>query len=146
MIGTNIFIKYSNIVFDFTNNIIQFDSNLESYNEVQMYVKNGFVYIPVTFLSENFDFCIDTGTNLSSIAKDFELDRLKLEKANLYKANSCKLDDLDLGKVYFSCGADNITTNVWAQNFRNNTNVLGTPPFLGHIIQLDFENNVFRIK
>ena len=55
--------------------------------------------------------------------------------------------DMSIGDVHYeNMEADDPDDGVKVANFFNTTNVLGYPCFKGHVIQLDFKNNIFRIK
>ena len=130
--------------FDYVNNKILFNQKLITEDSVSL-VYDTFVSkykIPFTFNGRELYGYLDTGCYCTSIGQ--RLDEEKDENG-IYIVK-----DFAIGNVHYE---KDVLSNVRegrivdsSRHFITTNNMLGYPCFKDHIIQLDFKNNVFRIK
>ena len=141
LLGLSWMKRYNNIVFDYINHRIDYNQPPITDYDIPMnwndVFGNGYA-IPFTFNGKEMYGCIDTGcyctyVNLGIIGEekgddgvyvvnDFSIGNIKYENMTITQAKEGAMDD-------------------FAKN-----NILGYSCFKDHVIQLDFKNNVFRIK
>ena len=133
-----------NVVFDYVNNKILFNQKPITEDSVSL-VYDTFVSkykIPFMFNDRELYGYLDTGCYCTSIGQ--RLDEEKDENGVYI------VKDFAIGNVHYE---NNVLSNVRegrivdsSKRFMTTNNIIGYPCFKDHIIQLDFKNNVFRIK
>ena len=136
--------KNDNVVIDYVNNKITFNQKPITEESIPLYSDyNGCVYkIPFTFNGRELIGYVDTGCSSTSIGQ--RLDEEK-DEDGVYI-----LKDFSIGNVHYAdIELYNMKKGKFLESMRHHfatRNVLGYPCFKDHVIQLDFKNNVFRIK
>jgi|GEM_PF-2600952 len=167
LIGIDFMSIYDNVVFDYINRKIIFDAPPISEDDIPMvheHRSNFLQYIIEFTVDGNKEYgLIDTGSSVFSVREKFgdgnyplikDLNRvIKLDgKPKLENINNFIAQDIHIGSVRYK---ESIAT-PWnskylfcmdsSRKFTKYTSVLGSPFWNDHIIQLDFYNDVFRIK
>ena len=135
--------KYRNVVFDYINKSISCNEAPICDNSIPMYkvMPDNRWYTTIECNGVKTNALIDTGCFSVFINK-------KNAKATI---DSSEIINIKLGNVACNniCISENknLITNEQARNtIYKNENIIGYPCFKDHVIQLDFEHNVFRIK
>ena len=133
--------QYNNIVIDYVNNRIDYNQPPITDYDIPMNW-DGYQYsIPFTFNGNEMYGMLDTGcfsthVNLGIIGE--EKDDNGLYVVHDFSIGNVHYDSIEITPEGYS--------NERFQNYAAKNNVLGYSCFKDHIIQLDFKNNVFRIK
>lgn len=136
ILGQDYLRQYKNVVFDYKNN--KFYVNQKPITDIStpMYMHNKYeniLLIDIIIDDEKLKAIIDTGS------KYIICPNKKSKKVNL-KINSIEYKDIKIIKT------NKKNTSKKNIEMYKNENIIGYPCFKDHVIQLDFENNVFRIK
>ena len=133
-----------NVVFDYVNNKILFNQKPITEDSIPLiYETAAMAYkIPFTFNGRELYGYLDTGSYCTLIGQ--HLDEEKNENGIYivkdFAIGNVHYDDMELSDV-----RDGVCAST-SGHFIATNNMLGYPCFKDHIIQLDFKNNVFRIK
>ncbi len=133
--------KNRNVVFDYINNTMSFNEEPICDNSLPMYRnKDELWFTPIECNGVKTNALIDTGCNLLFINKN------KKRIIGEDKYANVKLGNVEINDLFLGSDKD-VTSNEKAKNGNyKNENIIGYSVFKDHVIQLDFENNVFRIK
>ena len=138
--------KYNNIVLDYVNNRIDYNQPpITDYDIPMNYggvIDKGYC-IPFTFNGKEMYGMIDTGcfgifVNLGIIGEE-------KGDGGVYIVHDFSIGNLHYESVKIEDGNSGTSAEGAEWVFAKN-NVLGYPCFKDHVIQMDFKNNVFRIK
>lgn len=133
--------QYKNVVFDYKNNVILFNQDPICDNELPMYKNNFGWYTIFECNGIESNALIDTGCFSVFINKQNVKNTIKEDLLINVKLGKTEINNITLRYN------ENFITNENARNtIFKNENVIGYPCFKDHVIQLDFENNIFRIK
>lgn len=164
ILGQSFFKQFKNITFDYKEKKIIFDDKKICEKDISMEIDVFGIYrIPFIMDGKQEYGWIDTGNNHFVVRNDIDKEQVLLSDDEMLKlAYNTKgkktlskvftVKEIQIGKVIFNnieaVNASNIfvKTNSFARNILSVMNSLGYPFFKDNIIQLDFENNVFRIK
>lgn len=140
-IGLTYLEKYKNVVFDYKQKVILFNQEPICDNALPMYKRDNLWFTTFKYNNIESNGIIDTGC--------FSVFINKSNAKNVITEN--KLIDIELGNIKINNislkNNDTLITNEHARNtIYKYENIIGYPCFKDHVIQLDFENNVFRIK
>ena len=133
-----------NVVFDYVNNKILFNQKPITEDSIPLiYETAALTYkIPFTFNGRELYGYLDTGCYCTSIGQ--RLDEEKDENG-IYIVKDFAIGNVHYEKDILSNVREGILLDS-SRHFITTNNMLGYPCFKDHIIQLDFKNNVFRIK
>ena len=148
ILGVNFLEQYNNVVFDYKNKTVKYNTKPISTNVIPMKKIDRLYYIPFSIGKDVFWGLIDTGNTCFLISEDSKL----LTKDLTSYTDYITVEEVKIGNLTY----DNLQA-LFASHIKYNGNtrskeyikykyILGYPFFKDHIIQLDFENNVFRIK
>ena len=141
LLGLDWMENYNNIVIDYKNCRIDYNQRPISDTDIPM-TKNIYKWqysIPFMLNGREVYGMIDTGNPFTHLSLDvFGLER---DENGLYI-----VDDMCIGDIHYKNFRPDDPSEVGGSNAFNITNVLGYPCFKDHVIQLDFKNNVSRIK
>ncbi len=133
-----------NVVIDYVNNKIMFnqkpiteDSIPLVYDKVLEWYK-----IPFTFNGRELYGYIDTGSYALSIEQWLDEEK---DENGVYVVKDFAIGNIHYENIKLNSWKEGISAESATHNFASR-NVLGYPCFKDHIIQMDFKNNVFRIK
>ena len=134
--------KYNNIVIDYKKCRIDYNQPPISETDIPMskdvkYKRQYSIYFTIDGI-ETYGM-IDTGNPFTHLSLDvYGLER---DENGLYI-----IDDLCIGDIHYKNFKPDDPSEVGGSSAFSTENVLGYPCFKDHVIQLDFKNNVFRIK
>jgi hypothetical protein len=170
VLGQDFLEQYNNVSFDYKNKYLVFNDNMISEHELPLYTvhlvgsnQEANYYAVDAIINGEKEICmIDTGLNSFTMRRDFQKDKLEnydemfsgkydtvtrvmdtvvLSNITYKKITAFYVTDSSIG---FSID-DTLHTDVTLNALIYQTD-LGYSFFKDHIIQLDFENHVFRIK
>ena len=142
LLGLPYLLKNRNVVFDYINNTIYFNEEPICDTSSPMYQnKDGLYYTAIESNGVKTNALIDTGCYCVFVNKD-NVKRTVQETGTV----NIKLGNVEVSNLFV--GSDEtLITNAKAKNGTcKYENIIGHPVFKDHVIQLDFEHNVFRIK
>ena len=153
-----------NVIFDYKKNKIIFDGRKISNRETSFFYENcncedcscnnckcvpfPIIYMYAKYMGKEEKFLIDTGAAFFIVRDDFPESKWQEYKKNRQAFyTDISINNLKFKNIY-SCYANsnNLYTNDEARAYSKKTNILGSPFFVNHIIQIDYENMKFRIK
>ena len=138
--------QYNNIVIDYVNNRIDYNQPPITDYDIPMNWNDIFGYkyaIPFTFNGKEMYGMLDTGcyctmVNLGIIGEE-------KNENGLYIVHDFSIGNVKYESMEIKC-IDEVLSNESMMIAFAKQNTLGYPCFKDHVIQLDFKNNVFRIK
>ena len=133
--------KYNNFVFDYVNNRIDYNQPPITDYDIPMNYNGhmkGQYCIPFTFNGKEMYGTIDTGSFGTFVSLGIIGEEKKED--GLYTVHDFGIGNVHYETMEITSGEDQ---TKWAFKVDN---ILGYPCFKDHVIQLDFKNNVFRIK
>ena len=137
--------KYNNVVLDYVNGRIDYNQKPISETSVPMRFDpwNKIYYITFIFNGQELEGALDTGSYSTKV----NMGALGDEKTDngVYLVRDFVIGDVHYDDMELK-GMDETGGSEGAKSFFSKNNVLGYPCFKDHVIQLDFKNNVFRIK
>jgi hypothetical protein len=140
-IGLTYLEQYKNVVFDYKNKVIHFNQEPICDNELPMHKKNNLWFTIIECNGVESNALIDTGCFSVFINKQNVKNTINDDQLINIKLGSTVINNISLKYN------NTLVTNKNARNtIYKNENIIGYPCFKDHVIQLDFENNVFRIK
>jgi predicted aspartyl protease len=170
ILGQDFLEQYKNVSFDYKNNYLVFNDNKISEHEIPLYTVHlvdsdqtaNYYAVDAIINGEKESCMIDTGLNSFTMRRDFQkdksenydemfsgkydtvtgvMDTVVLSNITYKKITAFYVTDSSVG---FSVD-DTLHTDVTLNALIYQTDI-GYPLFKDHIIQLDFENHVFRIR
>lgn len=138
--------QYNNFIFDYVNNRIDYNKSPITDCDIPMNWNDLYRYkyaIPFRLNETEMYGLLDTGcycTMVNRAVFGAEKTESGLYIVNDFSIGNINFKNMELASVEEGGGAEGIK-ELFAV-----TNVLGYPCFKDHVIQLDFKNNVFRIK
>jgi hypothetical protein len=171
ILGQNFLEQYKNVSFDYKNQYLIFNDNKISEHEIPFYTihlvgnpVDNYYAVDALIDGEKESCMIDTGCNTFSLRRDFQKDKMKNYDeifSGKYECVKNVLDTVVLSNVTykkitalyvagtgtnFAIPYDEMTNSHEVLNDLIYQTTIGYPFFKGHVIQLDFENHVFRIR
>ena len=145
LLGLTWMTKYNNIVFDYVNKRIDYNQPPISDYDIPMVYGNysKTYYVPFTFNGKEMLGLIDTGSYATFV--NLPIIGEKKDDNGLYIVHDFCIGNVSYENMEIKAG-DEVISNEGAMRTFAEDNVLGYSCFKDHVIQLDFKNNVFRIK
>src|SRR5574344_1352583 len=169
ILGQNFLEQYKNVSFDYKNEYLVFNDNKISEHEIPLYTihlvgnpQDNYYAVDALINGEKESCMIDTGLNAFTLRRDFQKDKLENYDemfSGKYDSVTNVLETVVLSNVTYKritafyvagTGANFAMGDALHPNETLNALIyqtdIGYPLFKDHIIQLDFENHVFRIR
>lgn len=166
IIGEDCFQKFSNVIIDYKNKVIVFNGEKIKGESVPMIIdEDGLCFIEFLCSDIKEIGLIDTGSDCFIIRSSFmektcnynhitkeEIEELKKRKVKITEPVNYSVKEIKIGKIKYKkilgmLGSDSrIKMTDEARGRLTEYSLLGFPFFKDKIIQLDYENKVFRIK
>lgn len=169
ILGQNFLEQYKNVSFDYKNKYLVFNDNKISEHEIPLYTihlvgnpQDNYYAVDALINGEKESCMVDTGLNAFTLRRDFQKKKIKNYDeifSGKYESVKHVLDTVVLSNVTYrkitafyvaGTGANFAMSDALHSNEVLNALIyqtdIGYPLFKDHIIQLDFENHVFRIR
>ena len=166
IIGEDCFQKFSNVIIDYKNKVIVFNGEKIKGESVPMIIdEDGLCFIEFLCSDIKEIGLIDTGSDCFIIRSSFmektcnynhitkeKIEELKKRKVKITEPVNYSVKEIKIGKIKYKkilgmLGSDSrIKMTDEARGRLTEYSLLGFPFFKDKIIQLDYENKVFRIK
>ncbi len=134
--------KNRNVVFDYINNTMSFNEEPICDNSLPMHRnKDDLWYTTIECNGIKTNALIDTGS------QDMFVNKSNAKHAIGNNTNiNVMIGNIEIKNVFVSSIENTITNEKTKNGTLKNENIIGYSVFKDHVIQLDFEHNVFRIK